>query len=520
MANRLQNENSPYLQKFQKSAVEWWPWCEAAFEQALRENKAIFVSIGFSACQLCDFMDEDVFEESESVEILNSSFIAIKVDRDEHPDIDRYFQEAYQLLNRTSGGWPLNLFLTPQKKVFLARTYMSAQSRDRSNEGMGFVELAKLVATKIEQKNERLYEDAKELENILTKIEHPTEATRLSESFRKNFLLQVSNNFDKEHGGFGEKPKFAHASTLNALLNIENYYSDESAKNMLIQTLNAIKDGALYDSAHGGFYRHTTDEKWMEAKPEKMLYDNAELISLYARSYLAFKDESYLESAKKSADFWLTQMSEDGLFYSSLSPNTQSSEATPIKDAQIQTAWSSMMVTALLALGSIDDKYKEHGLKSLDRLMEHLFVGEQLYHCRTLGKEPTVKAFLEDYAFMTEAYLAAFEATLDEIYLINAQRFANKALEEFYEMGRWSFSTQEFHTKAEIKDTHYTSSVSVMVANLLTLGVLLEDEKYTHFAFKTLEYNSYELGRKPLHMPHLFLQSLRYLKEIEGFKTF
>jgi len=520
MANRLHNETSPYLQRYKNSAIEWWPWCQEAFDKAENENKAIFVSIGFSACQLCDFMDEQVFQDKESIDILNAAFVSIRVDRDEHPELDKYFQKAYKLLNRTSGGWPLNLFLTPQKRVFLAKTYMSAQSSDASNEGMGFRELATLVSTKIAQNEQRLYQDAQELENILTKIEHPTEATRLSESFRKNFLLQVSNNFDKEHGGFGEKPKFAHASTLGALLDIERYYSDESAKNMLIQTLNAIKSGALYDNKLGGFYRHTTDEKWMEAKPEKMLYDNAELITLYARSYLAFKDESYLESAKKSADFWLTQMSKDGLFYSSLSPNTQNSEAEPIKDTQIQTAWSSMMTTALFTLGSINEKYKEYGLKTLDRLMGHLFVGEQLYHCRTLDKEPKVEAFLEDYAFVTQAYLAAFEVTLDEIHLINAQRFANKALEEFYTKGRWNFNTQELLVQADVEDKLYSSAVSVMVENLLTLGVLLEDEKYTHFAFKTMEYSSYELGRKPLYMPHMFSQSLRYLKEISAFKAF
>lgn len=520
MTKRLSMQNSPYLQKHQESAIDWWPWCQEAFDEALKENKAIFVSIGFSACELCDFMDEQVFEDSESIDILNTAFISIKVDRDEHPEIDKYFQEAHQLLNRTAGGWPLNLFLTPQKRVFLARTYMSKESVAPTNEGMGFRELAKLVATKIEQNTQRLYQDAQELEDILTKVEHPTQATHLSESFTKNFMLQASNNFDKENGGFLQKPKFAYASTLGALLNIHRYYDDAHAKSMLIQTLNAIKNGGLYDSTHGGFYRHTTDEQWMEPKLEKMLYDNAELISLYARSYLEYKEKSYLQVAKESADFWLTQMSEDGLFCSSLAPNSQNTTSEFLKDKQIQSSWSSMMITALFKLSNIDEKYKEHGLKRLDRLMQHLFVDEQLYHSRTIDKEPTVEAFLEDYAFIAQAHLAAFEATLDEIYLINAQRFTNKALEEFYTLGRWHFSTKEFLIKADIKDTLYTSCVGVMVENLLTLGVLLEDEKYKHFAFKTLEYNSYELGRKPLYMPHLFSQSLRYLREIKTFKTF
>jgi uncharacterized protein YyaL (SSP411 family) len=171
-----------------------------------------------------------------------------------------------------------------------------------------------------------------------------------------------------------------------------------------------------------------------------------------------------------------------------------------------------MMINSLFTLGQIDHKYTEQAIKNLDTLLETMFLDGVLYHTTLIHKTPKVAAFLEDYAFLAQALIAAFKQTQDEIYLIHAQRFANKALEEFYNKGDWNFSIGEFVTQAEIHDFTYISSVAVIVDVLLSLGTLLEDEKYTHFAFKTMEYNSYELGRKTIYAPHMFIQVLRYLK--------
>lgn len=184
----------------------------------------------------------------------------------------------------------------------------------------------------------------------------------------------------------------------------------------------------------------------------------------------------------------------------------------PFIDKKIQTSWSSMMIKALFTLGAIDSTYKIRAIKSLDALLKTLYVDGKLYHSTLIHKTPKVEAFLEDYAYLAQALISAYNSTQDETYLIYAQRFANEALERFYNKGSWNFSDGEFQTKADIADNTYTSSVSIMLDVLLSLTTLIEDDKYAHFAFKTLEYNSYELGRRPVVYPYMLRVMLRYLK--------
>jgi uncharacterized protein YyaL (SSP411 family) len=184
----------------------------------------------------------------------------------------------------------------------------------------------------------------------------------------------------------------------------------------------------------------------------------------------------------------------------------------PFIDKKVQTSWSAMMIHSLFQLGAIDHTYKEKARKSLDALLETMVIDGTLYHTTLIHKTPKVQAFLEDYAFLSQALISAYKYTQDELYLIAAQRFVNKALEEFYDKGVWHFSKGEFTTKAETSDTTYTSSISIMVDLLLSLSTLLEDEKYKHFAFKTMEYNSYEMGRKPIYFRSMLTQVFRYLK--------
>ena len=581
MSNRLEKEDSPYLQQHKENPVDWWPWCDEAFEKAEKENKAIFISIGYSSCHWCHVMEETVFENEECAEILNAGFISIKVDREERPDIDKHFQEVHLLLNRRSGGWPTSVFCTPQNKPFFAGTYIPPESNAGSIEGMGFKELTKLIATKVEEMDPKLFENADEIEGFLNNESHPKEATVLKEEISKNFMLQAKNNYQTDHGGFSVAPKFPHASTLNTLLTIDRLYSDVSARAMTIDTLNAMKKGGMYDLVDGGFCRYSTDDKWLVPHFEKMLYDNALLCEVYTQSYLTYNNESHLETAKEIADFWYNFMSEDDLMYSASDADSEGEEGTyfvytydevadvlkqggyenikamltemgvtqegnfegkniirledsikpdyfedvktslqvlrktreyPFIDKKVQTSWMSMMIKSLFLLGSIDPLYKERAVKSLAALLETMYLDGKLYHTTLIHKKPKVEAFLEDYAFLSAALIAAYRATQDELYLINAQRFTNKALEEFYNKGVWNFSTGEFVTKAETADNTYTSSISIIVDVLLSLGSLLEDEKYTHFAFKTMEYNSYDLGRKPIYSPYLLKQMFRYIK--------
>ncbi|MEA1983089.1 MAG: DUF255 domain-containing protein, partial [Campylobacterota bacterium] len=526
MSNRLENED----------LVDWFPWCDEALLKAEKENKAIFISIGYSSSGLCRLMDEKVFQDQECADILNRDFVCIKVDRQERPEIDKYYQEVYQLLNRRAGGWPTSIFSTPQNKPFVARNYIPPTSESATIEEMGFKELATLIATKVTQNDDALLKNADEIEDFINKVEHPTQATVLKESFTKNFMLQAKNNFDTKNGGFSNKPKFPHASTLNTLLTIDRLYHEKSAKSMTIDTLNAMKKGGMYDLMDGGFHRYSTDDEWLVPNFEKTLYDNALLSGIYTDAYLSYEDDSYLQVAKECADFWHNFMSEDALFYSSseglkssyflysyeevftllsnaeyenvesmcqemsvtpegnfegkniirfeekvpewfkdvkiLLSGLRSSKEYPLIDKRVQTSSSSMMINSLFKLGAIDSQYTHRAIKNLDTLLKTMYVDNQLYHTTLIHKRPEVEAFLEDYAFLAQALLSAFKHTGDELYLINAQRFSNKALEEFYDKGLWRFSSGEFITKAEITDNTYTSPVSIMLDNLLTLTTL------------------------------------------------
>lgn len=576
MQNRLVYEDSPYLQQHKDNPVDWYAWCDEAFEIAKKENKAIFISIGYSSCHWCHVMEETVFTNHECAEILNKNFISIKVDREERPDIDKYYQEVYMLLNRRSGGWPTSVFCTPDNKPFFAGTYIPPHSNEGSIEGMGFIELTSLIASKISSYDEQILKNADEIQNYLDFKEHPKEATMLKEEIVKNFMLQVKNNYDTKNGGFSVAPKFPHASTLGTLLIIDKLYDDKSAKAMILTTLQSMKKGGMYDLIEGGFCRYSVDEEYLVPHFEKMLYDNALLCELYTKAYLTYKDESFLAVAKECADFWHNYMSEDDLLYSASDADSDDGEGSyyiydynevyealngyenvdeilsklsvikegifegkniirvndnfkgfsnikhilqrlrakkeyPFCDKKIQTSWSSMMIKALFTLGEIESLYRQRAIRYLNKLLETLYIDSKLYHTTLIHKSPKVEAFLEDYAFLANSLIAAFNATGDELYLIKAQHFANSALEKFYDKGLWRFSV-EFDTKAEMSDNTYTSSVAVMVEVLLSLGTLLEDEKYTHFAFKTLEYNSYELARRPVLYPYMFAQMLRYIK--------
>lgn len=581
MSNRLAKEDSPYLQQHKNNPVDWYPWGDEAFLKAKTENKAIFISIGYSSCHWCHVMEETVFENQECADILNKDFVCIKVDREERPDIDKHYQEVHMMLNRRPGGWPTSIFCTPENKPFFAGTYIPPKSRTGSVEGMGFIELTNIIADRINSRDTKLFENADEIEKFLQHKEQPKEATVLKEDFVKNFMLQVKHNYDTKNGGFSAAPKFPHASTLNTLLNIDRLYDDPAAKAMVLHTLTSMRKWGMYDLIDGGFCRYSVDEMWRVPHFEKMLYDNALLCELYTQAYLTYDDESFLQTAKEIADFWFNFMSEDNLFYSASDADSEGEEGTyfvytydeiykvlaengyknidammhemevtphgnfegkniirlqseqipayfndvkillqdlrnkreyPFIDKKVQTSWSAMMIKSLFILGAIDGKYNKKALKSLDALLKTMFINGTLYHTTLIHKTPKIEAFLEDYAFLGTALIQAYKFTQDEIYLIHAQRFANKALEKFYDKGEWSFSSGEFVTKAEISDNTYTSSIAVMIDLLLSLGTLLEDEKYTHFAFKTLEYNSYELGRKPIYSPYMLNQMLRYLK--------
>lgn len=577
MSNRLALEDSPYLQQHKNNPLNWYPWCDEAFERAKHEHKAIFISIGYSSCHWCHVMEHEVFENVVIAEFVNQHFICIKVDREERPDIDKHYQELHQLLNRRAGGWPLSIFSTPDNKPFYAATYIPPHNH---NQMMGFSELTAIIAEKVAHNDEKLFQNAEEISGYLRPKNNPIQATPLNEKIITQFTLQAQHNFDQENGGFSKSPKFPHVSTLETLMTLDQLQHDDTLTAMVTHTLDSMALGGLYDLVDGGFCRYSTDELWLVPHFEKMTYDNALLCALYAQAGIVYKNSNYLNIAEETARFMLRFMMEDDLFYSASDADSEGEEGKyfvytyeeillaleqcnvknprdaakaigassegnfegrsiirlallerpewfePVKkslaalrtsrtypfiDRKVITAWNAMMIRALFILGKNSPEFKDQALRSLDALLSTMDKNGSLQHSALIHKTPKIDAFLEDYAYLCVTLIEAYEITLDEAYLVEAQRFANKALELFYEEGKWYFSRGAFQTVGELDDGTYPSAMAMMVDALLSLGILV-DSKYRHFAFKSLEYSSIKLMKTPLYYPKLTQQTIRYLR--------
>lgn len=323
MSNRLQYEDSPYLQQHKDNPIDWFPWSDEAFLKAKNEHKAIFISIGYSSCHWCHVMERDVFENEEIAAFVNEHLICIKVDREERPDIDKNFQELHLLLNRRAGGWPLSIFCTPDNKPFYAATYMPPYNRDRA---MGFSELTAIIADKVAQNDEKLFQNADEIMGFMKPKEAPTQATKLDQKIAITFNTQAEHNFDTLNGGFSKAPKFPHTSTLNTLMKLEKLEPDPKRENIIVHTLNGMARGGMNDLIDGGFCRYSTEETWLIPHFEKMTYDNALLCELYTQASVQFNNPLYLRAATETADFMMNFMMEDNLFYSASDADTQGHE--------------------------------------------------------------------------------------------------------------------------------------------------------------------------------------------------
>lgn len=368
MPNRLETEDSPYLQQHKDNPVDWYPWCDEAFEKAKAENRAIFISIGYSSCHWCHVMEHEVFENEEVAAYLNEHFVAIKVDKEERPDIDKHYQEVHMLLNRRAGGWPTSIFCTPENKPFYAGTYIPPKPKGQM---MGFQELTEIIGTKVAERDPKLFQNADEIESFLRPSDQPTEATRLQLNIADIFVKQAGHNYEKEYGGFSVTPKFPHASTLTALLNIATVNNDNNTKEMVRFTLEQMHLGGMYDLVEGGFCRYSTDEQWLVPHFEKMTYDNGLLIELYTKASLYFDDRRFLVTAKESADFMLEKMAEEHLFYSASDADTEGEEGKYF-------VYDFQEVTALLSENSYEQEQIESITAALSITPDGNFEGQNV----------------------------------------------------------------------------------------------------------------------------------------------
>ena len=314
--NALINEESPYLQQHAYNPVDWMPWGEAAFKKAKDENKLIFLSIGYSTCHWCHVMERESFEDTKVAKLLNRYFISIKVDREEHPQIDRYYQQVYRIMSHRTGGWPLTILLTPDRKPFFAATYIPREGRYKQ---IGLLELLQRAAKLWEKEPARIKKIGDEITTLMkelnkrVKIEH---YIKIKDDLSRRFVQSLEESFDWKHGGWGVMPKFPRANTLIALLKIYRLSKDKRALDMAIKTLTSMARGGVYDQIEGGFFRYSTDSKWHIPHFEKMLYTNAELLEAYAIAARVSGKELYKRVATQIVLVMLRHYRDrSGLFY-------------------------------------------------------------------------------------------------------------------------------------------------------------------------------------------------------------
>lgn len=322
--NLLINEKSPYLLQHAYNPINWHSWNSEAFEIAKRENKPIFLSIGYSCCHWCHVMSYESFEDQTIADMLNKDFISIKVDREERPDIDNIYMAVCQAMTG-QGGWPLTVFLTPEKKPFFAGTYFP---RSRKYNRAGLVEVVAQLAGKWREDADRVREVGEQIIQETTNrlLEHQPGGELTEETLHEAFRLYEST-FDPEFGGFGDAPKFPTSHNLSFLLRYYKKTGNERALEMVEKTLDAMHRGGMYDHIGFGFSRYSTDNQWLVPHFEKMLYDNALLLMTYTEAYQVTGKAKYAEVAEQIITYILRDMTDvEGAFYSAEDADSEGEE--------------------------------------------------------------------------------------------------------------------------------------------------------------------------------------------------
>lgn len=502
MQNHLRNQTSPYLLQHAENPVEWYPWCDEAFERAKSEDKPVFLSIGYSTCHWCHVMAHESFEDSEIAEILNRYFIAIKVDKEERPDIDSIYMSVCQAFTG-SGGWPTTIFLTPEQKPFFAGTYFPKTVRYGQ---IGLKELLLGVREKWQTDRAALIKSADDIISFLN--QKKLVQGSMNEQLVDQAFMLYKRMFDEEFGGFGEAPKFPTPHNLLFLMRYYEKSEDKEALEMVEKTLLQMYRGGIFDHIGGGFSRYSTDRYFLVPHFEKMLYDNALLILAYSKAYQLTKNSVYCQVAEKSAAYILREMTDkEGGFYSAQDADSEGVEGKyylfapseilevlgerkarefdayfDIKekgnfegksipnllkntslnkkfeeelqmlyeyrkkryalhlDDKVLTSWNALMIAAMCNLYRVTEKeiYLKSAVRAQQFIQRKLCENDTLYISYREGKR-SGKGFLEDYAYEVFALFSLYEATLDKGYLEKARQFCEKAIHDFWDEEQGGF---------------------------------------------------------------------------------
>ncbi|MBI1248371.1 DUF255 domain-containing protein [bacterium] len=324
MTNRLANQSSPYLLQHANNPVDWYPWGSEALEKSKEEQKPIFLSIGYSACHWCHVMEHESFESQAIADYLNEHFVSIKVDREERPDLDQIYMNAVQLLTG-HGGWPMSVFLTPDLKPFFGGTYWPPTSA----RGMpGFDQVLRAVIDAWENRREIAIKQSHMLTERLQEIgAGSSEAKEIAPGRIDLAIKQIEQSFDTKNGGFGSAPKFPQTMNVELLLRYVAETKDKSVLPMVTITLDKMAMGGIYDHLGGGFSRYSVDRYWLVPHFEKMLYDNALLVSNYVDAFRLTGNADYARVVRESCDYILRDMTdESGGFHSTEDADSEGEE--------------------------------------------------------------------------------------------------------------------------------------------------------------------------------------------------
>ncbi len=560
--NRLAQESSPYLLQHAHNPVDWYPWGEEALSKALAENKPILVSIGYAACHWCHVMERESFENETTAQLMNQYFINVKIDREERPDLDHLYMDAVQAMTG-GGGWPLNVFLTPDRKPFYGGTYFPpVKAFNRASwtevlEGInkGYQERREEIEAQANQLTQHL--QSSNLFGFQAKEREVITGEQQMATITENLLQQA----DTDWGGFGKAPKFPQTFSIQFLLRQYHFYKDQAALNQALLSLDKMIQGGIYDQLGGGFARYSTDTQWLAPHFEKMLYDNALLLSVLSEAFQITKEERYANTIHQTIGLLERELlDKEGGFYSALDADSEGVEGKfytwskaeieshlgkdaalfcsyyqvedqgnwehinilwvkepaitfaesqgldpadfqrflekcsqilmtardqrirPGLDDKILLGWNALLNTAyskaFAALGR--ESYRQQAIGHMAFLEKALSLADGSWHHTYKNGIAKLPAFLDDYAYLIQAYIQLQEITGNADYLIKAKNLTNWVCTHFSEpeTGFFFFTHQDqkdiLVRKKEVYDGATPSGNAVMMNNLCYLSIVFD----------------------------------------------
>ncbi|MHB8567803.1 MAG: thioredoxin domain-containing protein [Nitrososphaerales archaeon] len=507
--NRLAGEKSPYLLQHSHNPVDWYPWGDEAFSKAKTEEKPIFLSIGYSSCHWCHVMERESFEDEGVAKLLNESFICIKVDREERPDVDQIYMKAVQAMTG-SGGWPLNLFLTPDLEPFYGGTYFPPISRY----GMpGFVALIKNIAGSWKRERFQIVSSASQIRKALSQT-LPASNSNIDGIVIEKCFADLAHYFDQEYGGFGNSPKFPTPSNLFFLMRFHLRDRAKAPLLMVLKTLDAMAKGGIYDQVGGGFHRYSTDRIWLVPHFEKMLYDNALLSIAYTEAFLLTGESSYQRIVAETLEWVQREMTsgETGGYFSAQDADSPDGEGSyyvwtkeEIKQALLgkpisggAAVWNEAEIDLVLSYFGVEDEGNFEGTKTIltAKVLKVLSRGSiiteaelqamianaklALLNVRSKRSRPFTddKILTSWNGMMISAMARAYEVFRDEKYVESARRAADFVLSKLSLQDDGKAVLKRRYRDGEVKDDGVLEDYAYFGNSLLDLYEATFEPRY------------------------------------------